>query len=101
MNRIGSNAPGNIFLPPPGKDPIIAKEFSLDPLPEDLPPPSHTHLSTIDLSKLIVPEGIDLSRIPKDHPLHSSLDRLWLEVVLRAIVSGGRNPQSSVALSEP
>jgi hypothetical protein len=70
-------------------EPKRKEGLPLDHLPEELPPPSHTKLSSLDLSKLILPEGVDLSRIPKDHPVRESLNMLWLEVVLKAVVAGG------------
>ena len=100
MTRIGSNAPGNIFphsLPESRKHEVSI----LCQLPEELPPPSHTKLSYLDLTKLILPEGMDLSRVPKDHPLRESLNELWLEVVLKAVVAGGEHSKSSLPSITP
>jgi hypothetical protein len=96
MTRIESNAPGNIQPTPQswvGKE----EELSLDHLPEDLPPPSHIKLSSLDVTKLILPEGVDLSRVPKDHPLRELLNTLWLKVTLKAIVEGGEHSKSSAS----
>ncbi len=102
MTRIGSNAPGGISLPPPSS-PGRGEEYvhSLNRLPEELPPCSHTKLTSIDLTKLILPEGVDLSRIPSTHPIHESLNTLWLEITLRAVVSGGKQAMSSFPITPP
>lgn len=99
MTRIGSSAPGNVFLPPP--EPKVPEELSLHRLPEELPPASHTPPSLLDLSKLILAEEIDLSLLQKVAPLNETVNRLWLEVTLRAIVSGGGHTKISMPLSSP
>jgi hypothetical protein len=100
MTRIESNAPGNI-QPRSFSGTGKVEEFSLDRLPEELPSPSHTKVSSLDIARLIMPDGVDLSRVPKEHPLCESLNALWLEVTLKAIVAGGEHSKSSLPSLTP
>ena len=100
MTRIGSNAPGNI-QPQPLPKIERGEQLFVKSLPEELPPPSHTKLSSLDLAKLILPEEMDLSLISKDHPLHEEFNQLWLETTLRAIVAGGEHSKASLPPTPP
>ncbi len=100
MTRIGGSAPGNI-QPTPLSLPKEEKGRSLYHLPEELPPSSHAKLSSAELSKLFLPEEVDLSRIPQDHPLRDTLNMLWLEVALKAVVSGGERAKASLPITPP
>ena len=72
---------------PIGEQPSERKSSPLGELPTELPPPSHSQPSAIDVAHLFLPEGTDLSRISSKHPLSSLFRRLWLEVTLKALSS--------------
>lgn len=100
MTRIGGSSPGHI-QPTPSSGPGRKKDLPLEHLPEELPPPSDIKPSSTELSKLFLPEKIDLSRVPKDHPVHELLRKLLLQVTLKAIVSGGEHSKSSLPPTPP
>lgn len=85
MTRIGGSTPGHLHPQPmPSNEPLSA----LGKLPAELPECSHIKISSAELAKLFLPENVDLSRLPKDHPLHETLNRIWLEITLKAVVAG-------------
>ena len=92
MIRITGSSSKELSSPIPSEP---EKNFSLDHLPENLPPPSHIHLSPADLAKLFLPDGVDISRIPSDHPIIESVRQLWLETTLEAVSTGGKVRKSS------
>ena len=83
MTRINRHTPAGMPPLPPSDE---RKTVALDALPQTLPPKSHVSIKAEEMAKLIVPANLSL---PYHHPLGIALQKVFVEMTLMAITTGG------------